>query len=425
MSNKLWDSPGEAIFKGKKMKDLILFSSFLFVFISLLSGCNIKTETPPQFAELEMEIDSLFKIGDLVGLSTCILKDDEIIWSNTMGMADIEKNIPVTNNTLFTLASLSKTVTGTALMHLYDQGAFELDDDINEYIPFKIRNPRFPDLPITIRMVLTHTSSLKDNDEYVSSLYGCGDQTELSFEEYLKNCYDINGSNYDTLNFSDLNPGGNEDYANSNYVLVAYLVEILSHQSFSTYCHENLFAPLEMNETGWLNTELDITKLARQYISQTEAMKYPNHPRIDKTSIKGKTGVCNYSWPGYPDGSLKTSIPQFANFVIMMMNIGTFKGKQILKPETVSMILTPQNAVTPSSSPRWDKIDIGLTWFYRESKSEKYFMHTGGGTGITTMAFFNPEKKIGAIFFITGDWHDKEYDRLFFDIFRKNINKIY
>ena len=105
----------------------------------------------------------------------------------------------------------------------------------------------------------------------------------------------------------------------------------------------------------------------------------------------------------------------------MLINNGSFKGKQILKPETVTQILTPQDVKNPPESSRWSNIDMGLTWWLRESKSERYFSHSGSGSGVTTFAFFDPEKKVGAIFFVTGDWHDKHYDAVFFDLLRKYL----
>jgi CubicO group peptidase (beta-lactamase class C family) len=69
------------------------------------------------------------------GLSACILKKGELVWQNAYGFADIEQNIPVTDSTLFFLASISKTFTGTALMQLYERGFFDLDDNVNNYLP--------------------------------------------------------------------------------------------------------------------------------------------------------------------------------------------------------------------------------------------------------------------------------------------------
>lgn len=404
----------------EKLKKTQFLVSILFGFL-LLQSCQ---ENSNKYASLEREIDSLFAQGDLVGFAAGIIEEDKMVWSMTRGMADLKQEVPVNTNTLFVLASLSKTVTGAVLMSLYDKGKFALDDDINLYLPFQVRNPKYPDIPITFRMLLAHTSSLYDNSAYISSLYACGDQTQISFKEYLVNCYTPLGSKYDSLNFADFKPGESWEYCNSGYVFIAYLVECISKKPFPEYCSENIFIPLEMNESGWLLRDLNSEKIALNYISEAEANQTPDHPSIDKETIDGKRAVCHYSWPGYSDGCLRTSIPQFANLMIMLMNNGKFKDNQILKPETVQLMLTPQNVNGMGSSPRYKRLDMGLTWWLRETETEYLFSHGGGGSGISTFAFFDHNKRYGAVFFITGDWHDKGYDRSFLDLFRKHFKNV-
>lgn len=417
----------------KPIKQLLALTRLLCLFYTAaLPQTGMAEGTQPagagggmhEFPSLEAEIGAIFAAGDLAGLSAGIIKDGKLVWTTTRGMKDLAKKLPVNIDTIFTLGSLSKTVTGAALMHLYDKGLLQLDDDINQYLPFEIRNPQYPEEPITIRMVLTHTSSLLDNSEYVSSLYGCGDQTGLSFGDYLENTYVTGGSHYETGNFGDYRPGKSWHYTNSNYVLIAYLVERISKQTFPAYCHENLFEPLGMRDTAWLLSGAVVDNLARQYIAESEALKYPNHPRLDKTATDGKTGVCHYSWPGYPDGNLKTSVPQFANFMSMLMNGGALAGQQILKPTTVDLILAPQSVSNMVTSERWKRIDQGLTWQIRESDTEYWYSHGGGGAGISTFAFFNPRDNSGGLFFLTGDWHDKQYDRQVFDALRKHMEQL-
>ena len=413
-------NPAKINCKMKKFKKS-QFLAGICLSVLLLQCCYGNSN---KYDSLEKEIDSLFALGDLVGFSSGIIEGDIMVWSKTCGMTDLKQKIPVNINTLFVLASLSKTVTGAALMTLYDDDKFALDDDINLFLPFRVRNPKFPDIPITFRMLLTHTSSLYDNSAYISSLYGCGDQTHISFENYLKNCYTPEGSKYDSLNFAKYKPGESWKYCNSGYVFIAYLVECISKKSFPVYCSENLFIPMEMNESGWLLREIDSKKIALNYISEAEAKQDPDDPSIDKEIIDGKHGICHYAWPGYSDGCLRTSIPQFANFMIMFMNNGKFKDKQILKPETVQSILTPQGVNGMGTSPKYKRLDMGLTWWLRETETEYFFSHGGGCTGIATFAFFDPIKKYGAVFFITGDWHDKEYDRKFLGLFRKHFNNV-
>ena len=96
----------------------------------------------------------LMKIGHFPSLSVSIIKDNEIIWSNGYGYADIENSIIATDNTIYAVGSISKSITSTAFLQLYDKGLFNLDDDVNIYLPFSLRNPFYPDNPITFLVYL-------------------------------------------------------------------------------------------------------------------------------------------------------------------------------------------------------------------------------------------------------------------------------
>ena len=98
------------------------------------------------------------------------------------GCADVENHVLATPEALFHMALVSKTITGAVLLHLWESGRFNLDDDVNQYLPFAVRNPRFPDRPVTFRMLLTHTSSINDyppgdGRDQIDTLFGPQDST--------------------------------------------------------------------------------------------------------------------------------------------------------------------------------------------------------------------------------------------------------
>ena len=258
---------------------------FLLVFIALTFTSGCKVNNKEKYSNLEHNIDSLFTKGDIMGFSACIIKNSKIDWIFTKGMADNENKIPITSSTVFMLGSTSKLFTGTAIMKLYEEGKFDLDEDINKYLPFEIRNPNFPDSVITFRMLLTHTSSLKDVYPYIFDLYGKGDQTGISFEEILKNCYYPEGNQYKVSNFAKFKPGEKWNYCNLNFVLIAYLVERISGMPFNEFTRNRIFNPLQMNETGWFYADFDTTHIA------------VNYQRNEKDSIK-LSRVNHYHWPG-------------------------------------------------------------------------------------------------------------------------------
>ena len=111
------------------------------------------------------------------GLSACILKEGELIWHNAYGYADIEKDILATDSTLFYIGSISKTITCTALMQLYERSLFQLDDNVNNYLPPDLQfiNPSYPNDPITFKMLLSHVSSINTNWDVLGPLIVAGD----------------------------------------------------------------------------------------------------------------------------------------------------------------------------------------------------------------------------------------------------------
>jgi CubicO group peptidase (beta-lactamase class C family) len=340
---------------------------------------------------LENEISAVFAKDKLAGMSACVIKNNEVVWQWAHGWADIENKIPVTVNTLFMLASVSKTITGATLLHLYDKGKFSLDEDIDDFLPFKIRNPKYPDEPITFRMLFNHTSTLNDDFEIISPLYGDGDVTSPPLEELVRGFFTPGGKYYKQTNFIEKKPGQTFHYSNLNYVVIAYLVELLSKESFSSYCKKNILNPLNMKNSSWFLSDLNQKEVAVHY-------------KIDENQEKKLKRVRHYGWPGYADGCFRSSIPQYTNFIKMLMNDGVFDGKRVLSSKTIAEMFTAQKIKDiPPEDNALPMVDRALTWRIIEMSGQKYFVHLGGGTGITTLVLIDPIKKSGIIWFCTGE----------------------
>jgi len=161
------------------------------------------------------------------GLSATIVKNGNIFWTNSYGYADISQGKFVKNTTLFLLASVSKTIVATAIMQLYEQDCFDLYDPINDYLPFQVVHPDYPSTDITFHMLMTHTSSIKDNWGVMS--YFPGDPT-VPLGVYLEEYLTPEGVFYDPdLNFYDEEPGTYYGYSNIGVALIGYLVENISN----------------------------------------------------------------------------------------------------------------------------------------------------------------------------------------------------
>jgi CubicO group peptidase (beta-lactamase class C family) len=179
-------------------------------------------------------ITGLIRIGHFPSLSGCIILDDKVVWSKGYGFYDIENRKPATEYTTYIVASISKTITGAALMQLYDKGLFGLDDDVNEYLPFSLRNPNFPDIPITFRMLLSHSSSLNiAPDSFSWSNFSRDPPVSWYPYPWIEEYVVPGGKYYDPEVWnSEYPPEEKTDYANVNFVVCAFLVEILSHEPF-------------------------------------------------------------------------------------------------------------------------------------------------------------------------------------------------
>ena len=100
--------------------------------------------------ELVDLIESIINLNNVAGVSVAVVKNDQMIWNKSFGRANIEQNIPVSDSTMFMLASVSKTITATALMQLWEDGLIDLDIDINNYLPFEVKHPDYLNIPINL-----------------------------------------------------------------------------------------------------------------------------------------------------------------------------------------------------------------------------------------------------------------------------------
>ena len=363
---------------------LLLVAGFFFFY----------TELPLLYrarpAEFDAAVTQDLQSAKIPGAAILFMRDGQIESAKGYGFADLESSRSVNPDTLFMVASVSKPVTATVLMTLYEQGKFKLDDDINDYLPFEVRNPTFTDTPITFRMLLTHTSSIVDSSAYDRFYTLKGNpvlpDSPISLEEQVTAYFSPEGEWYDTEeNYLKEPPGTVYYYSNMGYGLIGYLVERISGMPFDVYSRQAVFAPLGMDHTAWLFKDVDTSLMAIPYGYNDLTHK----PRV----------IGFYGYPTYPDGLLKTSINDYARFLSVFINEGkTLDGKQFLKPETVKEMLAKNS---------WPGIEapaaVAFAWHFDGVS----YLHTGGDAGISSLVYFNPETDRAVIFFANGGG---EYD---------------
>ena len=325
------------------------------------------------------------------GLAACIAKGDKVVWCNGYGMANMTKKIPFTpDQTLFQIASISKTIAATAVMQLRDKRLLELDGDVNKFLKFSMRNPEHPDEPIVFKHLLTHTSSINDSDA-LYSIYAIGDPT-TSLEEAVTQYFTTKGSLWSRKNYGKSAPGAKTRYSNAGFALLGYLVEVISKQPLEEYLQQNVFGPLEMNETSLYIAKLDAEKQARPYtyIKDRKGKLCPGDGdgNLLPEGVSPKVGYNEhalYSFPTLADSMVRTSVNQLANFMIAMMNGGRFGETRLLEEETVNEMLSDKGR--------------GLSWF----RTGDYWGHDGNDPGCSTEMMFNPKTKVGFIVFANAD----------------------
>lgn len=337
------------------MKRLNSLYAVLASFLVLLASCNpeLKIVTPEsvglssdtlELANLKMQeyIDS----GKFAGISTLIMKDGKIAQKQFFGSADLKNQKPMDENTIVRIFSMTKPITAVALMTLYDEGKFQLDDKVSKFIPefdgLKVYTPNENGQTfesqineMTVRHLLTHTSGISygwNQKSYVDSLYrvtkvGNWDQT---LREQVMGLFEL------PLNFQ---PGSKWEYGLSIDV-AGYLVEVLSGLPLDVYFKTRIFDPLKMNDTGF-------------FVPEDKQERLSDIFSIDKEGVlKGSEGTWSEAFKKTPTlfsggGGLVSTMDDYLRFCRMLLNGGKLDGERILQEATVKMVMSdqmPENA---------------------------------------------------------------------------------
>ena len=340
------------------------------------------THTSPIYNEAQMDSFVLATMEEhhIPGVAACIVRDGKLIWIGTYGYADFEKNLQVNDSTAFILGQISQSFTATALMQLWERGLFGLDDNINNYFPpgLQVVNPHHPGNIITPRMTLGQTSSIAGNSTLIDSYFTWGYDSPVSQYSYLVDYLVPGGQYYSVSSYNTWAPGtqyGRNKYANT---LNGYLAGSLSDTSFSDYCKDYIFKPLNMNNTGWFLADIDTNNLAMGYEysgGQFHPFGYLGHP-------------------AYSVFLLKASITDMSHFLIAFMESGNYNGNRILDSSTVNLMMTaPYPQVDPEQGLGWFMYDYFLDYF----GTKIYYGHDGYTYGCRAGFDFLKDENLGVV----------------------------
>lgn len=349
----------------------------------------------------------LIQKSDIPGVALAVVRGDGEVWTYGFGYADLEKQLPMTDKTIISIGSVSKTITGVAVMQTVEKGLLGLDTDINKYLNFPVINPQKAGGTITAKHILTHTSGIIDHEEVYGSsvVYYPGGDNPLELGSFLKEYLTPKGKYYSSsANFTATAPGDRYQYSNVAYGLAGHLVEGVTAQPFYEYTKENLFTPLGMNSTGWKYSEINEDLLGKQYGHKDSAP--------EKLLTGDPTGAWRaykrYSLATYPDGGLRTSVSDLSHFLIAMINKGAYKGHRILEEDTFdTMMTTPHFGHKTIPNMRNGIIEQALSFAYEVPLTIKtlwkHIGHSGADPGTNTYMYYDPETKYGIIYFTNSD----------------------
>lgn len=362
------------------MRRLLVFITAVF-----LAVCSCGHDEPENKGNNEVKkdtlcpedhlIDSLRKQYCMSALSYTVVKDFKIIHSGALGVYDRNLRRPVDTSSIYRIASASKSFTGAAAMQLVDEGKISLKDDIGTILGFEVRNPYYPDVPITLEMLLSHTSSLHGDED------GLGNS--LSNLNPLRNSEDLIKTA-----FYDERPGTAYHYSNKGLTIAACVVEKVRGERFDNLINDHLLAPLGITNAGFNPTVLDPATFVMSYIYRSYSKEY-----FFQSSPWSSPSLKNYEL-GYntdklwPAGGMNISANNLANWMIMFMQYGKgTNGATVLSKESVERMLTlTENAgIYCITLRKYDNFLDGHTMYG----------HTGSKYGFKSFMVFDPVSGFG------------------------------
>jgi len=347
-----------------------LLATCLFILISSL--------TFGQFTQTETELEALVKKTNTVGLAVAVVKKGKIIYTRSFGIKDIEKNSQLTENNIFRIASISKSFSATAIMQLAKEKKLALTDDFSKLVGFKVRNPKFPETVITLKMVLSHTSSINDSEGYFNL-----DVINPEKGKNWKKCY------------TDYEPGKGYLYCNLNFNMVGAVIEKITGERFDSYIKNHILNPLGLYGGYWVES-LEQDRFATLYEYNSNLKKFTPSPMAYAPRTEEiKNYIMGYTTPAFsPTGGMKITATDLAKYMTMHLNYGKYNGKRIISKKYAKLMQTKVS----------DEEGYGLAILTSDKLigGKTLKGHTGSAYGLFSAMFFDPKEKFGMVVITNG-----------------------
>jgi CubicO group peptidase (beta-lactamase class C family) len=372
--------------------------------------------SPINYADsLDIDLQNRYDKNYLPGFAIAIFSKDSILYEKGFGYSNLETKQPFTQNTIQLIASVAKTFIGVSLMKAVENGKLNLDDEINNYLPFSVVNPNFPNSKITIRHLAMHTSSISDSKNYNRTylfeeplnedefsdewqeLIGVYNQNKLMpVGVFLEKILSKNGEWYDRDNFYNNPPGKTYEYSNIGATLLAFIIARVTNENFQSYTRTHIFDPLNMSDTSWEKPQKD----------------NKNHTIYYRENFKP---FPNYSMITYPDGGLYSTVADLTKYLQEIMKGYNGEGTILSKEAFLTMMKKPTKEEDYPDAICWD-LSIPCC-----------IGHAGNDFGTSTLMYFEPATGIGRILFanvsIENEKQEEAFYGIFNDLFKYDLRK--
>ena len=340
----------------RRLTALLLALLAICAFMPHAAGEQERSGNIPE--EISAYLNALVKESGAACGTLVLSKNGTVFLKCSFGGAD--------EHTCFRIASVTKWVTAIGLMTLYDQGRLDLDRDVSDYLPFKVRNPAWPDTPVTARMLLSHTSSLSPDAD-----------------DYHPNWERIGTRGYDPLFNESIEPGTGYAYADYNGALFGCLIEAITGESVQNYMDRTVFRPLGLTAayTPKLLPAGTKTKdlLNTRGGTAISVQKDRNRAFNNRADPRGNNG--------YTVGKLFINTESLTRLAQMMLAGGELDGVRILNAETVALMEADQPGLAAGP---YGLSTVRHTQFPRGT----WYGHQGRYSGLTSNIYYQRETGI-------------------------------
>ncbi len=319
----------------------------------------------PGWEDLSQRWQAAAKELGVPGAAWVVVIDGEVVQRETYGQRDVERGLPVTPDSMFYIASTTKTYLATLLALLAEQGKVDLDAPVKRYLPrFQLADAEAT-AAITVRDLLCHRPGLNCGPIVFLDAY-TGEITEDRYYHFL----------------SEVEPSGQVEYTNVHFTLAGRVVEAVSGRPWRDALDELVFTPLGMERTTgyatWMYAEPDV---AFPTLSSSTSFKLSPVRKTDEVM--------------HAAGGLGTSIDDLARWVAFHLGRGELGGRRLLSEKAAAGMLELQGTLAEPDGELRHMLGFGLGWQVGTYRGHRYMQHGGGYVGAAALACFLPDDGIG------------------------------